>query len=102
MDICQDEECPNYVTDEPNKCITFKQVSECPTPDYLKDTKTHSSVDLQRRVICSHAGNRGCKPDCVHIEEHLAEGITEVDEAMTCKDLGMCSSLNKEVYCKSI
>ncbi len=39
MDICQDESCPNYVIDEPNKCITFKQVSECPTPDYLNSNK---------------------------------------------------------------
>ena len=39
MDICQDEGCPNYVIDEPNNCITFKQVSECPTPDYLNSNE---------------------------------------------------------------
>lgn len=39
MDICQDEECPNYVIDEPNNCITFKQVRECPTPAYLNSNK---------------------------------------------------------------
>jgi hypothetical protein len=35
MKICQDEECPNYDELEDNACNTFKQVSECPTPDYL-------------------------------------------------------------------
>ena len=48
MDICQDEGCPNYVIDEPNKCITFKQASECPTPDYL-----NSKTEPVAEVPCS-------------------------------------------------
>lgn len=48
MDICQDEGCPNYVIDEPNNCITFKQVSECPTPDHLNSNKEPVAT-----VLCS-------------------------------------------------
>ncbi len=44
MDICQNEECPNYDKDEPNKCNLFKQVGECPTPDYLTEKEAHLSI----------------------------------------------------------
>ena len=35
MDVCQDDGCQNFDDKEQNKCRTYKQVSECLTPDYL-------------------------------------------------------------------
>jgi hypothetical protein len=53
MKICQDEECPNYDELEDNACNTFKQVSECPTPDYLTtDSADGAEVPCSEGLSC--------------------------------------------------
>ena len=69
MDICQDEGCPNYVIDEPNKCITFKQVSECPTPDYLNSNK-----EPVAEVPCS-VGLEGLQVDLVMLTAAMSKAV---------------------------
>ena len=55
MDRCQDKECPNFDKEEANSCITFKQVSECPTPDYL-NSKTESGAQVPCSDVLSLRG----------------------------------------------
>lgn len=37
MDICQDEECPDFNKEEGNNCEQYKLVSACNSPCYLKE-----------------------------------------------------------------
>lgn len=37
MDICQDEECPDFNKKEGNNCEQYKLVSACNSPCYLKE-----------------------------------------------------------------
>ena len=91
MDICQDEECLNYEKDELNKCNLFKQVGECPTPDYLiSDSDAGANVPLDRLVKhpCQALLSKG----------NLCQSGKETKAYEMMTDSEACITFNLEVY----
>lgn len=67
-----------------------------------KEEKAERSP-VERRAICSGADHERCVTKCPHLEPHVGNVCdVEEHEIYDCEELGMCKTLQIEVYCKSI
>ena len=54
MDICTDNECPDFNEDEGNNCEQYKLVNACNSPCYLKEEAAPMSSPFSEGLCAMH------------------------------------------------